>query len=42
VDTVDAVSEGLSTEELRRLNTLLEGGTPAAVAAGWLQEQGLT
>jgi osmoprotectant transport system substrate-binding protein len=42
VDTVDAVSERLSTEELRRLNTLLETGTPAAVAAEWLREQGLT
>ncbi len=41
VDTVDAVSERLSTDELRRLNTLLDGRSPAAVAAEWLQEQGL-
>jgi osmoprotectant transport system substrate-binding protein len=41
VDTVDAVSDRLSTDELRRLNTLLDGSSPAAVASDWLQEQGL-
>jgi osmoprotectant transport system substrate-binding protein len=42
VDTVDAVSGQLSTDELRRLNALLETRTPADVAAEWLQERGLT
>jgi osmoprotectant transport system substrate-binding protein len=42
VDTVDAVSERLSTEELRRLNTLLDGSSPTEVASEWLQEQGLS
>jgi osmoprotectant transport system substrate-binding protein len=42
VDTVDAVSERLSTDDLRRLNTMLDGRTPAEVAAEWLKEQGLT
>jgi osmoprotectant transport system substrate-binding protein len=41
VDTLDAVSERLSTDDLRRLNTMLDGRTPADVAAEWLQQQGL-
>ncbi len=41
VDTVDAVSERLTTDELRRLNALLDAGTPRTVAAEWLREQGL-
>jgi osmoprotectant transport system substrate-binding protein len=41
VDTVDAVSERLSTDELRRLNALLDSQTPATVAADWLRQEGL-
>jgi osmoprotectant transport system substrate-binding protein len=43
VDTVNAVSAALTTEELRALNAevAVDGRTPAAVAADWLQREGL-
>ena len=42
-EVTNEVSAALTTDELQRLNReVAAGGAPAAVAAGWLAERGIT